>query len=58
MADGDKDTAVKTEEHEEHEAHEPPRGTLLIMIGYLLVTVTLWMQAYLTLLSHGGLPSL
>jgi hypothetical protein len=48
----------KAEQVEEHEPHEPPRGTLLIMIGYLLVMVTLWMQAYLTLLSNGGLPQL
>jgi hypothetical protein len=56
MADGN--TSDTTEETEEHEPHEPPRGTLLIMIGYLLVMVTLWMQAYLTLLSNGGLPPL
>jgi hypothetical protein len=57
MAD-DKENQVKAEEADEHEPHEPPRGTLLIMVGYLIVTVTLWMQAYLTLLHNGGLPSL
>jgi hypothetical protein len=57
MADGN-ESRVKAEEAEEHEPHEPPRGTLLIMIGYLLVMITLWMQAYLTLISNGGLPPL
>lgn len=57
MADGNEDQ-VRAVEAEEHEPHEPPRGTLLIMIGYLLVTVTLWMQVYLTLLNNGGLPPL
>ncbi|MEI7769458.1 MAG: hypothetical protein WCI67_05690 [Chloroflexales bacterium] len=56
MADNNK--SQNAEEAEEHEPHEPPRGTLLIMIGYLLVMVTLWMQAYLTLISNGGLPPL
>lgn len=57
MADGNEEN-VRAAEAEEHEEHEPPRGTLLIMIGYLLVAITLWMQAYLTLLSNGGLPPL
>jgi hypothetical protein len=57
MADGN-ESRVKADEAEEHEPHEPPRGTLLIMIGYLLVMITLWMQAYLTLISNGGLPPL
>ncbi|NNJ09858.1 hypothetical protein EKD04_005920 [Chloroflexales bacterium ZM16-3] len=54
----DDNDQVKAVEDEENEPHEPPRGTLLIMIGYLLVTITLWMQAYLTLLHNGGLPPL
>ncbi|NTW02572.1 MAG: hypothetical protein HGA19_15050 [Oscillochloris sp.] len=58
MADHDEKPMTVEEDREEHESHEPPRGTLLIMIGYLLVTITLWMQAYLTLLNNGGLPHL
>jgi hypothetical protein len=45
------------EGYDSHE-HEPPRGTLLIMIGYLIVIVALWMETYLMLLSNGGLPPL
>jgi len=43
-------------EHAEPEEHEPPRGALLIMIGYLIVLSTLWLQVYLQLLSNGGIP--
>ncbi|GAB4442024.1 MAG: hypothetical protein OHK0015_40040 [Chloroflexi bacterium OHK40] len=41
---------------EEHEPHEPPRGALLITIGYLALVTALWMQVYLQLLSNGGIP--
>ena len=58
MADGNESSEKKAAEAEDHEPHEPPRGTLLIMIGYLLVMFTLWMQAYLTLINNGGLPPL
>lgn len=44
------------EESAEHEEHEPPRGALLIMIGYLIVLSTLWLQVYLQLMSNGGIP--
>jgi hypothetical protein len=38
------------------EGHEPPRGALLITVGYLIILTILWMQAYLTLLTNGGIP--
>jgi hypothetical protein len=43
---------------EEHEAHEPPRGALLITIGYLVLITSLWIEVYLQLLSNGGVPLL
>lgn len=41
---------------EEHEPHEPPRGALLITIGYLVLITALWIEVYLQLLSNGGVP--
>lgn len=41
-------------EEEEEESHEPPRGALLIICGYLVLIVGLWLQVYLQLLSNGG----
>ncbi|MCS6882000.1 MAG: hypothetical protein RMK84_08120 [Oscillochloridaceae bacterium] len=41
-------------EEDEHESHEPPRGALLIICGYLVLIVGLWLQVYLQLLSNGG----
>jgi len=42
-------------EEDEHENHEPPRGALLIICGYLVLIVGLWLQVYLQLLSNGGI---
>ncbi len=42
-------------EEDEHESHEPPRGALLIICGYLVLIVSLWLQVYLQLLSNGGI---
>ncbi len=42
-------------EEDEHESHEPPRGALLIICGYLVLIVGLWLQVYLQLLSNGGI---
>lgn len=42
-------------EEEDHESHEPPRGALLIICGYLVLIVSLWLQVYLQLLSNGGI---
>jgi hypothetical protein len=50
----DKRTEAADDDHDDD--HEPPRGALLITIGYLLILTTLWMQVYLTLLSNGGIP--
>lgn len=50
----DKRTEATDDDHDDD--HEPPRGALLITIGYLLILTTLWMQVYLTLLSNGGIP--
>jgi hypothetical protein len=41
---------------DEEEGHEPPRGALLITVGYLLILTGLWMQVYLQLLNSGGIP--
>lgn len=41
---------------EEHEEHEPPRGALLITIGYLIILTALWMEVYFQLLNNGGIP--
>ncbi len=43
------------EEEEHEESHEPPRGALLIICGYLVLIVGLWLQVYLQLLSNGGI---
>lgn len=48
--------SVELAEDTEHEEHEPPRGALLIMIGYLIVLSTLWLQVYLQLMTNGGVP--
>jgi hypothetical protein len=42
-------------DHEDE--HEPPRGALLITLGFLLALSILWMQVYLTLLNNGGIPA-
>ncbi|MCX7792346.1 MAG: hypothetical protein N2378_17055 [Chloroflexaceae bacterium] len=42
-------------EEDDHESHEPPRGALLIICGYLVLIVGLWLQVYLQLLSNGGI---
>ncbi|MFQ3662544.1 MAG: hypothetical protein SNJ69_09150 [Chloroflexaceae bacterium] len=47
--------AQPAREEEEHESHEPPRGALLIICGYLVLIVGLWLQVYLQLLSNGGI---
>jgi cytoskeletal protein RodZ len=52
MADERKDPQS---EHEDE--HEPPRGALLITLGFLLALSILWMQVYLTLLNNGGIPA-
>jgi hypothetical protein len=49
----DRPTA-RSDDHDD--GHEPPRGALLITVGYLIILTILWMQAYLTLLSNGGIP--
>ncbi|MCS6802292.1 MAG: hypothetical protein RMM58_12785 [Chloroflexota bacterium] len=33
--------------------HEPPRGALLITVGFLLLLVILWTNVYLTVLRYG-----
>ncbi|ACL25828.1 MULTISPECIES: hypothetical protein [Chloroflexus] len=43
------------DDHEED--HEPPRGALMITLGFLLALSILWMQVYLTLLNNGGIPA-
>jgi hypothetical protein len=50
----DRPAAGSTDDHEE--GHEPPRGALLITVGYLIILTILWMQAYMTLLTNGGIP--
>ena len=44
-------------ESDHEEEHEPPRGALLITLGFLLALSILWMQVYLTLLNNGGIPA-
>jgi hypothetical protein len=44
-------------EDEHDDDHEPPRGALMIMLGFLLALSILWMQVYLTLLNNGGIPA-
>jgi hypothetical protein len=42
------------DEHERPEdGHEPPRGTLLAMLIYLLLLVLLWTNVYLRLWVRG-----
>lgn len=53
--DQDRNRPNATDDHEE--GHEPPRGALLITVGYLIILTILWMQAYMTLLTNGGIPA-
>ncbi|NJN14935.1 MAG: hypothetical protein HC822_00775 [Oscillochloris sp.] len=52
----DKGRAEHPAEEDHDEEHEPPRGALLITVGYLMILTILWMQVYLQLLSNGGIP--
>jgi hypothetical protein len=49
---GQAHTEAGEEMHDE--AHEPPRGTLIIMLVYLVILIGIWGSIYLTLLQRGS----
>jgi hypothetical protein len=46
--------AVDPEEHEDAHEHAQPRGTLIIMLIYLVILIGIWGSVYLTLLQRGS----
>lgn len=50
-------TVAEHEGGDEHD-HPLPKGTLLMILGYLVLITALWVQIYFMLLSSGGIPRL
>lgn len=56
MAEDDRQAeapAADAEPGAEEEEHEPPRGTMILMLVYLIITVGIFGSIYLTLLARG-----